>query len=74
MISQTGQQIITIDVMSNISRNKGNQTMKFGQFIEHNMIYVFLEKSYIKGGVKVVAESFIKNKNRAYIWMKSLKC
>ena len=74
MISQTGQEIITIDVMPNISRNKGNQTMKFGQFIEYNIIYVFLEKSYIRLGGKVVAEPFIKNKNRAYIWMNSLKC
>ena len=30
--------------MSNISRNKGNYTMKFGQLIEYNMINIFLEK------------------------------
>ena len=30
MISQTGQQLITIDILPNISKSKGNQAMKFG--------------------------------------------
>ena len=34
--------------MPNISRTKGNQTMKFGQLIEYNMKNIFLEKSYTK--------------------------
>ena len=34
MTSQTGQQIITIQILPNISRSKGNQTMKFGQLID----------------------------------------
>ena len=37
MTSQPGQQIIAIHILSNISRGKGNQTMKFGQLIEYNM-------------------------------------
>ena len=48
MASQTGQQNITIHILSNISRSKGNQTMKFGQLIEYNMRNIFLEKSYTK--------------------------
>ena len=32
------------------SKNKGNQTMKFGQLIEYNMRNVFLEKLYTKCG------------------------
>ena len=36
--------------MPNISRSKGNQTMKFGQLIECNMRNIFLEKSYTKCG------------------------
>ena len=36
--------------MSNISRSKDNQTMKFGQLIECNMRNIFLEKSYTKCG------------------------
>ena len=31
MTSHTGQQIITIRIFPNTSRNKDNQTMKFGQ-------------------------------------------
>ena len=37
MTSQTGQQIIAIHILSNISRIKGNQTKKFCQLIEYNM-------------------------------------
>ena len=46
MASQTGQKIIAKHILSNMSRNKGNQTFKFGQLIEYNMIYIFLEKPY----------------------------
>ena len=35
-------------IFSNISRCKGNQTMKFGQLIKCNMRNIFLEKSYAK--------------------------
>ena len=34
----------------NISRSKGNQTIKFGQLIEYNMRKKFLEKPYTKCG------------------------
>ena len=47
---QTGQQIITIHILLNISRSKGNQTMKFGQLIEYNVRMIFLEKFYTKCG------------------------
>ena len=45
MTSQTGKQIIPIQILLNISRSKDNQTMKFGQSIEYNMRNIFLEKS-----------------------------
>ena len=35
--SQTGKQTIAIHILSNISRSKSDQTMKFGQLIEYNM-------------------------------------
>ena len=35
-------------MLPNISRSKGNQTMKFGQLIEYNMRNIFVEKSYAK--------------------------
>ena len=34
MTSQTGQQIITIHILPNILRSKGNQSMKFGKLIK----------------------------------------
>ena len=48
MTSQTGQQINTIQELTNISRSKGNQTTKFSQLKEYNIINIFLEKSYTK--------------------------
>ena len=40
--------LISMRVLPNISRSKGNQTMTFGQFIEYNMRNIFLEILYIK--------------------------
>ena len=48
MMSQPGQQTILRYILPDISRSKGNQTMKFGQLIECNMKNIFLEKSYTK--------------------------
>ena len=31
-------------ILPNILRNKGSQTMKFGQLIEKNMTNIFVEK------------------------------
>ena len=42
MTPQTGQQIITIHILPNISWSKGSQTMKFGQLTEHDMRNCFL--------------------------------
>ena len=36
MTSQTGLKTITIYILPNIPRSKGNKTMKFGQVIEYN--------------------------------------
>ena len=44
MTSQTGKQIITIHVLSNISRRKDNQVMKSGQLREYNVRNIFLQK------------------------------
>ena len=48
MTSQAGLQKITMHILSNISRRKSNQTIKFGQLIEYNMTNIFLEKLYIE--------------------------
>ena len=36
MTLKTWKKRIAIHILPNISRSKGNQTMKFGQLIEHN--------------------------------------
>ena len=50
MTSQTGEQVISIHILFNISRGKGNQTRKFGQLIQYNMRNIFLKKLYSKYG------------------------
>ena len=64
MTSQPGQQTIAIHILPNISRNKGNQTMKFGQLIEHNMRNItfighniFVEKSYRKCAGEIIPKA-----------------
>ena len=44
MMSQTGQEIITIHILPNISRTKGNQAIKFGQLIKYSMRNFFFSK------------------------------
>ena len=58
MTSQPGWQTIVIHILPNISRSKGNQTMKFGQLIECNMRNIFLEKPYTKGGEETSPRHF----------------
>ena len=38
---QSGYQTIAIHILTNISRRKGNQAIKFGQLKEHNMKHFF---------------------------------
>ena len=44
MTSHPGQQTIKIHILHNISRSKGNQTMKFGQVIKYNKKKSFSSK------------------------------
>ena len=50
-----------IHILPNISRSKGNQTMKFGQLIEYNMKSIFYQKLYQKVLQKLVSDPFLKN-------------
>ena len=61
MTSQPGSQIIVIYIFPNISRSKGNQTMKFGLLIECNMTNIFLENHTQNVVEKIVPDSFLKN-------------
>ena len=58
MASQTRQEIITIYILSNISRSKGNQIMKIGQLKEYNMTNNFLVKSYKKCDEEISSRPF----------------
>ena len=60
MTSQPGKQTIAIHILTNISRSKGNQTMKFGQLIEYDMRTIFLEKSFSKCGRETIPRPFSK--------------
>ena len=44
MTSQPGLQTIAIHIFPNISKSKGNQTMRFSQLIEYNKKNIFLQK------------------------------
>ena len=45
MTSQPGYQTIALKILPNISRSKGNQTMKFGQLTEYKKRNNFIQKS-----------------------------
>ena len=63
MTSQTGQQIITIHIVPNITISKSNPTMKLGQLIKYDMTNIFLEEPYTNMVEKLVPNPFIKNQN-----------
>ena len=46
------KQNISVDILTNISRSKGNQTFKFGQIIEYNMRNIFLEETIPRPFIK----------------------
>ena len=60
MTSQPGRQVTAIHILPNISRSKGNQTMKFGQLIKYDMRNIFLEKLYTKCGGETIPRPFSK--------------
>ena len=50
MTSKPGLLTIAIHILPNFSQGKDNQTMKFGQLIEHNKRNIFLQKLCRKRG------------------------
>ena len=58
-------------ILTNTSRSKGNQAMKFGQLIENTRASIFLEKSWTKLGGETIRS--LKNKNWEYFWITILK-
>ena len=65
MTSQSGQQTSTIHILPNISRSKGDQTMKFGQLIEYNKSNIFFQKSCRKWG-RLVPDLFLISEEPLY--------
>ena len=57
----TWEKTITMYILPNISRSKGNWTMKFDQLIEYNMGNIFLGKSYSKCCGETIPRPFPKN-------------
>ena len=53
----------TVHILPNISRSKGNQTMKFGQLMESNMRKFVLEKPYTKCGGETSPRPFSEKLN-----------
>ena len=60
MTSQPRKQTIAIHTMSNISRSKGYQTMKYGPLVEYNIRNIFLEKSFTKYQGDTIPRTFSK--------------
>ena len=54
MTLQPEKQTIATHLLPNVSRSKGNQTMKFGRFIEYNLRNIFVEKSYSKYAAETI--------------------
>ena len=54
----TEQQIITMYILSNIPRSKGNQKIKSGVLIEYKKRNVLLEKSCIKCNGEAASRRF----------------
>ena len=57
----TGNQLVTINMLPNISSIKCNQTTKFVQLIGYNMRNIFLGKSYTKKFVFIVQVEVYQN-------------
>ena len=64
----------TNTLLLNISRSKGNKTMNLGRLIENKMINIFLKNNTQNMMEKLVLDPFMKNQNREYLRINSLKC
>ena len=73
MASLNRKLTITIQLWSNTLRSRDNHKTQFDQLIEYNMKDVFLQNSYAKRGRQTSPKIFPRNKNRAYLWISSLK-
>ena len=73
MTSEPGKQINAIQILPNISRSKGNQTMKFGQWIDYNMRNIFFEKLCTKCDGETISRLLYKKPKLSISLINSLK-
>ena len=62
-MSSTGKLVITIYILPNESRSKGNQALDLCQLIENNIRNIFLENHMQNVVVQLVPDSFQKIQN-----------
>ena len=62
-MSQPMYQTIAIHILTNISRSRGNQTMKFGQLLECNTRNIFLKNHKENVVEKLFPDPFQENQN-----------
>ena len=72
MTLQPGKQITKVHKLSNISKSINNQTMKFVQLIEYNMINIFFEKLFTKWVRKTIPGPLFKKLKLCNLWISSL--
>ena len=59
MTSQPGKQTSTIDILLNISRSEGNETMKFDELMEFNMRNDFFLNHVENEAGRLVSDLFL---------------
>ena len=59
MTLQTGQQIITTYILSNISRSKDNQAMEFDQVVKCNVENINFQKSCKNVAGRLLSDLFL---------------
>ena len=63
MMPKLGEETIEIHILSNISKSKDNQAMKFGQLIEYRVGIIFLLKNNTQNVLeKLFSGLFLKSK------------
>ena len=66
MTSQPGYQTAAIHILPNISRRKGNQTIKLGSLIEYHKSNIFLQNHAENEAGRLVPELFLLFKKALY--------
>ena len=66
MTSHPRKQKNAIHILPQISRNESNQTIKFGKSIKHGKKFSW---NLVE---KLFPDSFLKNRNWAYLWINSM--